>query len=337
MSALRRKAVALFCGCGGLALGFRNAGFEIVAAFDNWEPALSVFRRNFPGTQILNRDLGNLNGSYAIMAQYDPYVIIGGPPCQDYSHAGKRNEDLGRADLTVRFAEIVAGVRPLWFAMENVDQIVNSQRLMKARDTLRKSGYGLTEKILNASLCGVPQIRKRYFMVGRLDIHDGFLSEYLESKLAIEPMSVRQYMGDILNIEHYYRHPRTYGRRAIFSIDEPSPTIRGVNRPIPKNYRGHPGDKAPISTNVRPLTTSERSYVQTFPKDFIFEGAKTDLEQMIGNAVPVKLAEFVAESMVSFSRKHIEFEEAFTREERQSKQHQLSFYDDTLILATRRE
>ena len=77
----------------------------------------------------------------------------------------------------------------------------------------------------------------------------------------------------------------------------------GVNRPIPRNYRRHPGDTAPISMNVRPLTTIERSYIQTFPKGFVFEGSKTDLEQMIGNAVPVKLAEYVAKSIIAFSRK----------------------------------
>ena len=303
LSALPQKAVALFSGCGGLALGFKNTGFEILAAFDNWDPALTVFRKNFPESQVFNVDLGNINGNYDIFDQFAPDIIIGGPPCQDYSHAGSRNEELGRADLTISFADIVAEVRPTWFVMENVDQIMHSQRLIKAQDMLRKACYGLTERILNASLCGVPQIRKRYFMVGRLNAPAGFLNEYFDSQLASRPMTVREYLGSILDIEHYYRHPRTYARRAIFSIDEPSPTVRGVNRPIPQNYRRHPKDTAPISSNVRPLTTIERSYIQTFPEGFIFEGSKTDLEQMIGNAVPVKLAEYVAKSIIAFSKK----------------------------------
>jgi len=107
-------------------------------------------------------------------------------------------------------------------------------------------------------------------------------------------MTVREYLGNRLGINYYYRHPRSYKRRAIFSIDEPSPTIRGVNRPIPKSYQSHPGDAASLSSNIRPLTTIERSYIQTFPENFSFEGSKTNLEQMIGNAVPVKLAEYVA-------------------------------------------
>ena len=115
-----------------------------------------------------------------------------------------------------------------------------------------------------------------------------------------QPMSVRDYLGDSLDITHYYRHPRNYSRRAVFSIDEPSPTVRGVNRPIPKTYKMHPKDTAPISESVRPLTTLERSYLQTFPKGFHFAGSKTDLEQMIGNAVPVKQAEYIARCISSY-------------------------------------
>ncbi|MGI8504092.1 MAG: DNA cytosine methyltransferase, partial [Hassallia sp.] len=97
---------------------------------------------------------------------------------------------------------------------------------------------------------------------------------------------------------------RSYKRRAIFSIDEPSPTIRGVNRPIPKNYKIHPGDAAPLTPQLRSLTTIERSYIQTFPPNFIFESCKTDLEQMIGNAVPVKLAEYVAKCLYEYMQQN---------------------------------
>lgn len=89
-------------------------------------------------------------------------------------------------------------------------------------------------------------------------------------------------------------------RRGIFSIYEPSPTIRGVNRPIPKGYKKHSGDPVDITDSLRPLTTIERSYIQTFPKNFIFSGSKTDLEQVIGNAVPVKLGEFVANCIIQY-------------------------------------
>ena len=105
---------------------------------------------------------------------------------------------------------------------------------------------------------------------------------------------MHDYLGSSLGLEHYYRHPRSYARRGVFSIHEPSPTVRGVNRPVPPNHPGHPGDTAPVAS-VRPLTTLERSYIQTFPQDFNWPGTKTNLEQMIGNAVPVKLGRYVAD------------------------------------------
>ena len=114
-------------------------------------------------------------------------------------------------------------------------------------------------------------------------------------------MTVRDYLGNSLKTQFYYMHPRSYNRRGVFSIDEPSATIRGVNRPIPQKYKKHHGDKAdPADGNVRELTARERSYIQTFPKKFVFEGTKTDVEQAIGNAVPIKLAEFVAMRILEF-------------------------------------
>jgi DNA (cytosine-5)-methyltransferase 1 len=290
------RVIDLFCGCGGLSLGFQNAGFEIVAACDNWPPALAVYQHNFTHPALL-QDITTL--AAAELQQQQPDIIIGGPPCQDFSSAGRRSEQ-ARADLTLVFAELVAAVQPAWVVMENVERIMQSQVLRQARDCLRQAGYALSETILNASRCGVPQQRKRYFLVGELHGRDHALLPYFERYQAHRPMTVYDYLGDSLGIEHYYRHPRTYARRAIFSIHEPAATVRGVNRPIPGTYQPHPGDTAPISPAVRPLTTRERSYLQTFPPEFILSGTKTDLEQMIGNAVPVKLAEFVARCLAQY-------------------------------------
>lgn len=146
----------------------------------------------------------------------------------------------------------------------------------------------------------VSEKKKAFFLIGVHQGKDNELIPYLEKNLSKKSMTVRDYMGNKLGIEYYYRHPRSYKRRGIFSIDEPSPTIRGVNRPIPKTYQKHPGDVVPLSSNVRPLTTQERSYIQTFPDNFIWEGSKTNLEQMIGNAVPVKLAEYVANAILDY-------------------------------------
>ena len=291
------RVVDLFAGCGGLSLGLQQAGFNVVAAFDNWESAMKVYQKNF-AHPIFACDLQEVQTAVNLIKPFTPNIIVGGPPCQDFSSAGKRDENLGRGDLTLAFTDIITTVKPQWFILENVELFKKSRQYTQAKVLFKQSGYRLTEKVFDASLCGVPQKRKRFFWVGELNGKDHRLSSYFESKLSSKPTTVRDYLGDQLGLNYYYRHPRSYQRRGIFSIDEPSPTIRGVNRPIPKTYQKHPKDPVEITPNIRPLTTIERSYIQTFPESFIFEGSKTDLEQMIGNAVPVKLAEFVGKCMI---------------------------------------
>ena len=293
------KTVDLFSGCGGMTLGFQNSGFEIVAAFDNWPSAVAVYRQNFEHP-IFERNLDDITIANEIES-FKPEVIIGGPPCQDFSSAGRRSETSGRANLTVNFAQIISIVKPKYFVMENVERVEKSTAYKNALDILKNSHYGLTSCILDASLCGVPQKRKRFFLVGELGGYDMALKPYLNAHVTSKPTTIRDYLGDALGIEHYYRHPRSYARRGVFSIDEPSPTIRGVNRPVPLGYPGHPGDTFDDLNTIRPLTTLERSYIQTFPIWFKFVGTKTDLEQMIGNAVPVKLAEFVGSALRSYA------------------------------------
>lgn len=292
------KVIDLFSGCGGMSLGFQQAGFPIIAAFDNWLPAIKVYQDNF-SHPVHCLDLSTKD-CISQLQRLSPDMIIGGPPCQDFSSAGKRDEKLGRANLTVSFANIVSKIRPQCFVMENVDRITKSKALIESLNIYRRSGYGLTTKVINASYCNVPQARKRFFMVGCLNAVDGFLDHYLETGLSKNPMTIIDYLGSSLGIDYYYRHPRSYQRRGIFSIHEPSPTIRGVNRPVPKGYIPHPGDPCEMHSSIRALTTLERSYIQTFPKDFRFTGTKTNLEQMIGNAVPVNLAKFVAECIAQY-------------------------------------
>lgn len=286
------NAVDLFAGCGGLSLGFQKQGFNIVAAFEWWDAAVNCYRANF-SHPVFQTDLSNVAASVKQIQPFQPDIIIGGPPCQDFSHAGKRIE-AGRAVLTDAYAEIIATIKPACFVMENVDRARNSKAYSDARKTFKEAGYGLTEVVLDASLCGTPQRRKRFICFGMQGAQDGFaLNAFLEGQ-AEKPMTLRDYFGDTLGFEYYYRHPRNYSRRAVFSIDEPAPTMRGVNRPVPKGYPGHPNDACAVTEKLHALTTPERAMIQTFPYDFKWIGSKTDIEQMIGNAVPVNLAQYVA-------------------------------------------
>lgn len=292
------RVVDLFAGCGGLSKGFEDAGFELVGAFENWGPAVECYSLNFDHP-VFQTDLSDVDAACEQIQSLKPDIIIGGPPCQDFSHAGKRIE-AERASLTESYALIIEKCKPSIFLMENVDRSQKSEAFKKAEAIFRRAGYGLTKRVLTASYCGVPQRRKRFFCIGVLGGEDDALDTILTNHLSEKEMTVRDYFGDQLDIEYYYRHPRNYNRRGIFSIDEPAPTMRGVNRPVPKGYPGHPKDAAPVNDSIRALTTLERACIQTFPADYKWVGSKTDCEQMVGNAVPVNLGKYVASAISEY-------------------------------------
>jgi DNA (cytosine-5)-methyltransferase 1 len=289
------RTVDLFSGCGGLSLGFEKAGFHIIEAYDNWKAAVDTYNENFkhPCKQV---DLSGENVTEEIRA-LEPELIIGGPPCQDFSIAGKGNHNGEKANMTLSYAAIVESVQPRMFLMENVYNIERMAILKNAVQIFKRCGYGLTGRVWDASYMGVPQARRRFVMIGALGEKDDFLLDEIRGGLSMKPMTVREHLGESLGTDFYYMHPRSYARRAIFSIDEPSATIRGVNRPIPVNYRFHHADKVKDLSKVRSLSSLERSLIQTFPQEFKWVGSKTETEQLIGNAVPVNMAYFIARAI----------------------------------------
>ena len=302
MDIKKYNVIDLFCGCGGLSLGFQNAGYKIVAAFDYWDVALNIYKKNFRHP-VYKRNLSDLT-DLSDLKSLHPDIIIGGPPCQDYSTAGHRDETRGRAALTVSYARIVENIRPRYFLMENVAIIEKSETLKVVNKIFKNAGYGLTQLTLDASKCGVPQIRKRYITFGVFGGKDDEAFDVFSRNQSDKSMTMREYFGDTLGFKYYFRVPTSYKRRGIYSIDEPSMTIRGVDRPVPKGYKGHPADPVPLTPDIRSLTPQERSWIQTFPKNFVWEGSKTNLNQAIGNAVPVKLGEYIANCIKEYISEH---------------------------------
>ncbi|MCT1425925.1 DNA (cytosine-5-)-methyltransferase [Corynebacterium sanguinis] len=298
------QVVDLFSGCGGLSLGFQRSGFDILAGFDNWSCAVDTYKANM-GHEAYLLDLSDISLTIETLGQFfastdQTPALIGGPPCQDFSSAGKRREG-ARADLTEKYANIVAHFMPPFFVMENVARAKHAAAFKSAVSTFERAGYFVRYLVIDSSRVGVPQTRKRLITVGTPSekltetIFDALIFDQSEHQT-----TVREYfsetLGTPLEIDFYYRHPRSYARRGVFSVDEPSPTIRGVNRPIPTGYPGHSGDAGPIHS-ARPLSTAERSLIQTFPRNFQWVGSRTAVEQMIGNAVPVELGAFIGRSI----------------------------------------
>jgi len=294
------QAIDLFCGSGGLSAGLMNAGMEVIDAYDNWPAAVKTYKRNI-GSHVRLFDLRDIAAAAKAISNLNPDLIAGGPPCQDFSTAGKRAE--GRqASMTVAFGLVIAKCAPRFVLMENVPQARFSQSYQYTRGMLEMLGYQFRECVLDASRCGTPQARKRFFAFGWLEgderIGEKFMAS-IQRRLATRRLTVKEYMGADIDVEFYYRHPRNYSRRAIFTVHEPSPTIRGVNRPVPPNYKGNYLDSAPPSS-ARTLTSWERSRIQTFPKDWDWRARdrNAEAELQIGNAVPVNLASFVAEGVL---------------------------------------
>lgn len=161
----------LFCGCGGLSLGFERAGFNIVLGIDIWNDALKTFKANHRNAKTLCADVSNVNIEEIKSAfnGSDVDIIIGGPPCQGFSIAGKRIIDDERNRLYKGFVALVEYFRPKAFVMENVPNILSmGDGAIKNSiiSDFSKLGYTIAVNTLTASDYGVPQNRKRAFFVG---------------------------------------------------------------------------------------------------------------------------------------------------------------------------
>lgn len=163
--------IDLFSGCGGLSLGFEMAGYKSLLAIDNWQDALDTYKHNNPDARTLLGDLSKINPE-DIKREYNidrVNVIIGGPPCQGFSIAGKRIIDDERNKLYKSFVAFVRCFMPDAFVMENVPNILSigggvvKESIIK---DFRELGYNVTYKVLLASDYGVPQNRRRAVFVG---------------------------------------------------------------------------------------------------------------------------------------------------------------------------
>lgn len=166
----KRTVIDLFCGAGGLSLGFEQAGFAVRAAYDGWRVAVDTYRDNFSHEVFHEQITENLESP-------DATVIIGGPPCQGFSSAGMRRDDDERNTLITVFAQIVARAKPLAFLFENVEGFLTGARgrfVIELLAPLLEAGYRIHLRKINAANYGVPQHRKRVVAVGGLGWEPNF-------------------------------------------------------------------------------------------------------------------------------------------------------------------
>lgn len=165
------KVIDLFCGCGGLSQGFIEAGYNVVLGIDYWKDAIETFTFNHKNSKGLIANLSiETPQEISEKTQIDKVdLIIGGPPCQGFSIAGKRIVNDERNQLYKSFVSFVGFYNPSIFLMENVPNIISINKGI-VKDTIisdfERLGYTVVHKVLLASEFGVPQNRKRAFFVG---------------------------------------------------------------------------------------------------------------------------------------------------------------------------
>ncbi|MCX2678850.1 DNA cytosine methyltransferase [Galbibacter sp. EGI 63066] len=161
------KVIGLFSGCGGLDLGFKQAGYDLIWANDILKDACETYKLNI-GDHIINEDITKVDLNSIPKAD----IIIGGPPCQGFSGIGKRDPNDNRSALVYSYLDVVNKIEPKVFLFENVTGIKSSKAAdgSKVIDNLKEAfeaiGYHINIHTLNAADYGVPQKRKRVFIIG---------------------------------------------------------------------------------------------------------------------------------------------------------------------------
>lgn len=170
------KVLDLFSGAGGIAEGFRNAGFQIVGGIDSWAPAVETFAKNFPKAAGIEADLRNVKAA-DVTAKIDSRIdiIVGGPSCQGFSTSGGlsratgRDSDDPRNKLFLNYVDLVEDLKPSWIVFENVPGLLlydQGRVALEIVAAFREIGFSLLPVILLAADYGVPQLRRRLFFIG---------------------------------------------------------------------------------------------------------------------------------------------------------------------------
>ena len=298
--------VDLFCGCGGMSLGFIQAGFKHLAAFDAWDKAVEVYKRNVsPDVFVADVTAEDFVEKIKIL---NPDVIVGGPPCQDFSSAAgnRKNYTGAKAVLSIKYAEIIAETKPRFFLMENVPPIQKSPFFKEILAIFKNAGYGLTYKNQTFAYCGVPQLRRRMIMIGVLGGEDNDVVPYWEPFLSKKMTTVDEYTGGSWGFDKYFLYPVWLGRQCVYSTSQPCITVTSIfeNRPGDK-FRCRPQDVNEYKTAPK-LNWRHAADVQTFPSNFSFDVpnlTKRDRILMIANAVPPAAAKFFGETILRRAQK----------------------------------
>lgn len=327
--------IDLFSGCGGFSLGFDNQNYQNIFSLD-FEPSFcKTYKFNFPNHKLIEKDICNLTEQEisGIVGKKNVNVIIGGPPCQGFSMAGKIGRkfiDDPRNNLFKEFSRIINIIKPEIFVMENVQRLSihnKGKTKLEMLSEFESIGYNVDARVLDAVNYGAPQFRKRIIFIGTINQKNiqfpSLPSEYIFEKRTISD-AINHFpplkSGESSNIPNHtaMNHADQMLKKMSYIGDGGSRIM------IPEKLRPTSGDarkyikydskkpSIPITGDMRKvfhysqnraLTVRELASIQTFPDNFIFKGSSISQQQQVGNAVPPILAEAIAKCVKSMLEK----------------------------------
>lgn len=306
---IKLNVIDLFCGCGGMTTGLINAGLNIVAGIDIWDKAIESYKSNHEHLAIC-ADLTKLppnilKKKYNLKQKID--LIVGGPPCQGFSIAGKRDKNDPRNSLFMEYHKYIEFFKPKAFIMENVIGILsmktqNGEKVIDIITELLGENYNLTINKLYASDFEVPQNRRRTIIIGvRKDLN--IIPKEINPILSIDKrIPVKNILEDENDVDQKYflserainginkkrekskQNGKGFGAQFL-DFEKPSYTI-------PARYwkDGYDALVKYSDKRIRRLTINELKRIQSFPEDYIIKGSKKDIIMQIGNAVACRFA-----------------------------------------------
>lgn len=330
---MKINVVDLFAGAGGLSKGFEKAGYCIKVAVEFDKQIAETYKINHPDTAVLVGDIKNIKTEEILrearVNREEVDIVIGGPPCQGFSQAGRRMIDDPRNALFKEFVRVVKEIRPYYFLMENVTNLfLMKGGKIKAEiiEEFKKCGYSVDARILTAADYGVPQVRKRAIFIGnRVDQENPFpLSKYkpemyITVKEAIGDLPLRLMPGEKSNSvpNHETKRLKETDLERIRHIPEGgyAPDIPKEIRPKEARRGGYfydwyrrlewnkpsrtiiATDKLYHPSENRKLSVREVARLQSFDDNFIFYGTTASQYKQVGNAVPPQMAYSIGDSL----------------------------------------
>lgn len=330
----KRTAIDLFCGCGGLSLGLRRAGFKILAAIDNDDLSIATYRRNHKRTLIIENDIRSVDAD-TLQKQVglqpgELDLLAGCPPCQGFSTLrtlnGGRHIHEPMNDLVFEFLRFIHTFQPKALMMENVPALLDNERMTQIQNELDSLGYKYDARILNAAEFGVPQRRQRMILLGLREGSPSFAPALRRHRTVAQ--AIRELPPRVTSDPaHNYVVRRT---TRVMSMIRRIPKNGGSRTDLPTKYqlkchRNFNGFKdiygrmawdtpAPTITGGcinpsrgrflhpeenRAITLREAAILQSFPCSYNFDLSKGfySAAQMVGNAFPPKFAEHHAKAI----------------------------------------